>query len=67
LKFIEYRQYDFSAHAGLSELKQLVKRINPQKLILMHGEPDALEKFAETQRKNGKEVFIPEIGSEINI
>jgi len=63
----EYQQYNFSAHAGLSELKELVKKINPQKLILIHGELESLEKFAESERKNGKEVFIPEMGSEINI
>ena len=63
----EYEQYDFSAHAGESELKELVETLNPKKIILVHGEPDSMEKFADYLRKKGKEVFIPELGSEINI
>ena len=63
----EYRQYDFSAHSGLDELIELVKKINPQKVILVHGEDSALENFANLVKKIGKEVFIPSLQSEINI
>ncbi len=63
----EYHQYDFSAHAGLDELKELVVNINPKKIILVHGETDSLESFADYLRKKGKEVYIPGIGDIINI
>lgn len=63
----EYEQYDFSAHAGESELKELVETLKPKKVILIHGELNAMEKFADYLRKKGIEVFIPELGSEINI
>jgi putative mRNA 3-end processing factor len=63
----EYKQYDFSAHAGLSELQTLVKKINPRRVILLHGEDDALTEFADWLRKNNKDVYIPAVDSELNI
>ncbi len=63
----EYEQYDFSAHAGENELKELVETLKPKRVILVHGEKESMENFADYLRKKGKEVFIPELGSEINI
>lgn len=63
----EYKQFDFSAHAGMSELKQMIKTLNPRRVILIHGEPVGLENMANYVRSLGKEVFIPKPGSEINI
>lgn len=63
----EYHQYDFSAHAGLSELKELVHTLRPKKVILIHGELESMESFADYLRKKELEVYIPETGSEINI
>ncbi len=63
----EYHQYDFSAHAGLEELQRLIQKINPKKLILVHGETAALEHLAELERKKGKEIFVPQADSELTI
>jgi putative mRNA 3-end processing factor len=63
----EYHQYDFSAHSGLNELQRMLQKLNPKKLILVHGDPSSLEGLAEDQRKKGRDVFIPGIGDEIYI
>ncbi|MEK6886494.1 MAG: MBL fold metallo-hydrolase [Nanoarchaeota archaeon] len=63
----EYGQYNFSAHSGERELKEIVETLKPKKVILVHGEKEAMENLADYLRKKGKEVFIPELGSEINI
>ncbi len=63
----EHMQFDFSAHASLTELDRLIQKINPKKVIIVHGDSDALKNFADMQRKKAREVYVPELGSEINI
>jgi putative mRNA 3-end processing factor len=63
----QYQTFNFSAHAGLAELQQIIKRINPKKLILVHGEAASMEHLAALERKNGREVLIPELNNEIYI
>lgn len=63
----EYHQYDFSAHAGLDELFELIRKFNPRTLILVHGNPDAIKHLEKLERENHRDVFVPEVGSEINI
>ncbi len=63
----EYKQYDFSAHAGLEELRQIIKKVNPKKLILVHGSEEALANLEQIERKQGREVYVPTLDSEINI
>ncbi len=36
-------QFDFSAHAGMAELHELIKKVRPKKLILNHGDPMAIK------------------------
>ncbi|HME86850.1 MAG TPA: MBL fold metallo-hydrolase, partial [Candidatus Nanoarchaeia archaeon] len=60
----EYHQYDFSAHAGLSDLRMLIQKLNPKTLILVHGDDDALNNLAAENKKK-RTVFIPKLGDEI--
>ncbi|MFC1728281.1 MBL fold metallo-hydrolase [Nanoarchaeota archaeon] len=62
-----YKQYDMSAHAGLSELKELVQKINPRKVILNHGDPSSIENLSKDLRKLGFETFTPKLNDTINI
>ncbi len=56
----EVMKFDFSAHAGHSELVQLVRRTEAKKLVLMHG--DHREKLAEAL--GGEcEVVLPQNGA----
>lgn len=63
----EYQQFDFSAHAGLRELREIIRKFNPRTLILVHGDPKAIEHLEELERKERRDVFVPQLGSEINI
>ena len=63
----EYNKYDFSAHAGLTGLLQIIKRLNPKTLILNHGDPEAIMHLAELAKKEGKEVYTPQLGTSITI
>ena len=49
--------FDFSAHAGHSELIEFAEKCAPEKIVLMHG--DNREVLAEDLRKKDFEVFVP--------
>jgi len=60
-----YEQFDFSAHAGRKELVALIKKVDPEILILNHGEENALNSLA-SEFKN-KKVYIPAIDEPVLI
>ena len=43
----DMRHYDLSAHAGRSELFEIVRRTKPSFVICVHGEPQSCDRFAE--------------------
>jgi putative mRNA 3-end processing factor len=59
----EYAQFDFSAHAGRKELVQLIKKVNPDVLILQHGDINSIKSLASEFKD--KKVYIPELGESI--
>jgi putative mRNA 3-end processing factor len=62
------RKYDFSAHYGQDRIQELIKKVNPKHLILVHGDLEAVEtskRYAE-ETIEGK-VWVPYIGEEINL
>ena len=63
---IEIKKFDFSAHAGRSELFNLVEKIKPKKVICVHG--DHTRKFArEIEEKFGIEAIAPKINDRIEV
>ncbi len=56
---------DFSAHAGRSDLLELVRRTNPEKIICIHG--DHPDKFAEELREKGYDAVAPKIGDVLEL
>jgi len=59
-------QYDLSAHAGRSELLKFVQKVNPKKVICMHG--DYTEKFAtELNSRFELKAIAPKNGDVIKI
>lgn len=62
---VEY--YDFSAHAGRSELFQLVKETNPEKVVCIHGDKEHTEKFASELKELGYNAYAPKIGEKIQL
>ncbi len=55
-------RFDFSAHAGRGELLEIVKRLKPKKVLVVHG--DHPEKFADLISSEFKDVDVeaPVIG-----
>ena len=65
---MQFQKYDFSAHAGQSELHKTVKRVNPERLIAVHGDSANVEVFKEWAKKElGIEAHAPRLGEEITI
>jgi putative mRNA 3-end processing factor len=60
----EVQKFDFSAHAGHSELVELVRKTHAEKVILMHG--DRREQLKESL-EGECEVLLPENGSRFTI
>ena len=56
-------QFLFSAHSGRSELREYLRRFNPEaKIFVIHGEPDSCEDLAKYARETGYEAILPEKG-----
>jgi putative mRNA 3-end processing factor len=62
-----YKNHDFSAHAGQSELRKLIKKTSPQTVVINHGDPEAIEALAEWASALGFKVHVPELGRVINL
>jgi putative mRNA 3-end processing factor len=59
--------YDFSAHAGKSELYRYVKESGPETVICVHGEAAATQEFAENLRLEGFDAHAPKVGEELKL
>jgi len=60
----EVQYYDFSAHAGHSELIEFAKKCEPKKIVLMHS--DNREALIEPLKKIA-EVYAPKTGEQIEL
>lgn len=56
-----WKKFDFSAHAGLGELKRYIKRVNPAKLIFNHGDPDAIKNITEWAEALDFKTYAPNL------
>ena len=62
---MEVAFFDFSAHAGHSELVEFAERCDPERIVLMHG--DNREALAKDLEEKGFEVLTPKNGEEFVI
>lgn len=64
----EIKQFRFSAHSKREDLLKIVKQLNPSKVILVHGDPQALDWMGANILKQNPalKLFVAEIGREIN-
>ena len=60
-------QFDFSAHAGLSELKKIAKDSRADTLIVQHGDKAEVDNLAEWGRALDFKVYTPDIGDVIRL
>ncbi|UCH72374.1 MAG: MBL fold metallo-hydrolase, partial [Thermoplasmatales archaeon] len=60
----EVDYFDFSAHAGHSEIIEFAKACNPEKIVLMHS--DNREALADPL-KDVAEIYMPRTGEEVTL
>ena len=62
-------RFDFSAHANRETLLQFILRTAPRKVVLVHGDPGAVEWFRDTLRaqRPEMEVIIPAPGVAVDL
>lgn len=60
------RQYDFSAHADQKGLLEIVERVKPEDIVLMHGSPEATAAM-EAKLEGKYRVHAPGVGETIEI
>lgn len=63
----EVRQFDFSAHAGMSRLKALVRKVGPKKVFFVHGEQSSVENMRAWADALGMEAYAPKLGETVRI
>lgn len=62
-------QFQFSAHAARESLIDFAKRISPKKIVLVHGDPPAVEWMRATLSNElpSSEVVVPTSGMELEV
>jgi Cft2 family RNA processing exonuclease len=62
-------QFQFSAHATRESLVDYAKRVSPKKILLVHGDPSAVEWMRATlsDKLPGSEVIVPTPGVELEL
>ena len=62
-------QFQFSAHATREALIDYAKRLSPKKIVLVHGDPPAVEwmRTALFKEVSSSEVIVPEPGVEVEL
>ncbi len=59
--------YDFSAHAGMGDLYEYVRRSSPNTVVCVHGSAESSTAFAERLRGEGFEAHAPAVGDMIDL
>jgi Cft2 family RNA processing exonuclease len=62
-------QFQFSAHATRESLIDYAKKISPKKILLVHGDPPAVEWMRATlsNELSSSEVIVPTPGAEVEL
>jgi Cft2 family RNA processing exonuclease len=62
-------QFQFSAHATRESLVHYARRISPHKILLVHGDPSAVEWMRATLSNGlpGSEIIVPTPGAELEV
>ena len=59
------QKFDFSAHSGRTDLFNFVEKINPSKVLCMHG--DDCEGFAKELKEKGFDAIAPKNGNKLEV
>jgi putative mRNA 3-end processing factor len=64
----QIEKYDFSGHADANDIKEMIQKINPKRLIIQHGDEEAVEEIRKWAEQQGKYmVFAPSVGDELEV
>lgn len=64
----EVKKFDFSAHADRESMLKCYKKWNPEKILLVHGDPQTMDPFAAAIKEElGIETITPEAGKTIKL
>jgi putative mRNA 3-end processing factor len=58
---------DFSAHSGLKELKEMILKLKPRKVIVQHGDKEAIENLCLWIKEQGIIALSPNTNDEIEV
>lgn len=64
---METAYYDFSAHAGHSELADFARACNPDRIVLFHGDGDQRGYLAQELADDGFDIILPRNGERIEV
>ena len=64
---LEVCMYNFSCHAGMDELHEIIKKVNPELLIIQHGEEVQATILRNWALEHGFDVIVPKLGDKIKI
>ncbi len=59
--------YDFSAHAGKSDLYEYIRKTKPETIICVHGDNENSKNLADSLRMEGFEAYSPQVGDKIEV
>ena len=61
--------FDFSAHSQREDILNYIRRLQPKKVVLVHGDPGAVEWFQSTLavQEPGMQVIIPPPGEAVEL
>lgn len=60
--------FDFSAHADTAGMLSCFKQWNPEKILLCHGDPEAVDEFKQTiEEQTGIEAIALEAGKKVQL
>lgn len=63
----EVHSFDFSAHSGRKELLQYAKKVDPEKIFLVHGDLDEMSAFHGTLMEEGFDARMPELNEKVEV
>ncbi len=59
-------KFDFSAHASQQEMIKAISHWGPEKVLLVHGDPEVIQVFKKKiEEDTGIETLVPELGKKI--
>ena len=61
------KKFDFSGHPGKTEMLNTIKKLNPEKVICVHGDAEIIELFMMNIEEQGFEAVAPKRGETISL